>query len=348
MEFVVTTATGQLAGITVIEFEAIGPVPFACSLLGDLGASVTRIVRPLRARNALPGDLADMGRSSGTTIEIDLKESEGVEAARSLVAESDVLIEGFRPGTLERLGLGPEVVCGRTPELIYARVTGWGQEGPYSSMAGHDINYIGLAGALHAMGPESRPTPPLNLLGDYAGGALYAVIGILAALAERERTGKGQIIDAAMVDGTSALLAPIRSMQQIGMWTGQRQSNLLDGGAPFYRTYRTADDKFVAVGALEQQFFDAMLDGLGIDATSTPDRLDQGSWPELALILEERFASRTQAEWQEVFDGTDACVTPVLAMDETPDHPHNSYRRSMVTVDGVDRPTPAPRFSTVL
>ncbi len=340
-----TEASGPLSDISVIEFESIGPVPYACSLLSDLGAKVTTIVRPNGAKNALPGNLADMGRSSGSAVALDLKHADGVAAAMSLLAEADVLIEGLRPGTLERLGLGPDVVCGASPRLVYARVTGWGQDGPYAKMAGHDINYIGLAGALHAIGPESRPMPPLNLLGDYAGGALYAVVGILAAITERSQTGRGKVVDAAMVDGASALLAPIRTMQQIGMWTEHRQSNLLDGGAPFYRTYRTADDRFMAVGALEPAFFDALLFGLGIDPESIPDRLDRQHWSEIASVFESVFGYKTQAEWQEVFDGTDACVTPVLELSEMGDHPHNAYRNAIVAVDGVDRPAPAPRFA---
>lgn len=344
MEFAVTQAEGPLAGISVIEFEAIGPVPYACSLLADLGASVTRIVRPEGSKNALPGNLADMGAGDGTEIALDLKQAEGVAAARSLIDEADVMVEGFRPGTVERLGLGPDVVCETSPGLIFTRVTGWGQDGPYATMAGHDINYIGLAGALHAIGPPDRPIPPLNLLGDYAGGALYAVIGILAALHERSRTGRGQVIDAAMVDGASCLLAPIRTMQQIGMWSDERQTNLLDGGAPFYRTYRTGDGEFVAVGALEPAFFDALLVGLGIDPASIPDRLDQRSWPEITSVFESAFASKTQAEWQDIFDGTDACVTPVLRLSEMDDHPHNAHRRAIIDDDGIARPTPAPRF----
>lgn len=344
MEFAVTQAEGPLAGISVVEFEAIGPVPYACSLLADLGASVTRIVRPEGSKNALPGELADMGRGTGTQIALDLKHAEGVAAARSLIDEADVLIEGFRPGTLERLGFGPAIVCETSPGLIFTRVTGWGQDGPYATMAGHDINYIGLAGALHAIGPQDRPIPPLNLLGDYAGGALYAVIGILAALNERSRTGRGQVIDVAMVDGASSLLAPIRTMQQIGMWSDERQTNLLDGGAPFYRTYRTADGEFMAVGALEPAFFDALLEGLEIDPASIPDRLDQRNWPELASTFERTFEGKTQVEWQDIFDGTDACVTPVLRLSEMDDHPHNAHRNAIVAVDGIDRPAPAPRF----
>lgn len=340
-----TETSGPLSGVTVVEFEAIGPVPYACALLADLGASVTRIVRPEGAKNLLPGALADMGDSSGSSVAVDLKDQEGLAVALSLVSGADVLVEGFRPGTLERLGLGPEVVCEAAPTIVYARVTGWGQEGPYAHMAGHDINYIGLAGALHAIGPAEQPIPPLNLLGDYAGGALYAVIGILAALNERSRTGKGQVIDVSMVDGASALLAPIRTMQQMGLWNDERHANLLDGGAPFYRTYRTSDGRFVAVGALEPAFYAALLDGLGIETTAIPDRLDPKSWRDLTVLFERTFASKTQAQWQEIFDGTDACVTPVLPMSEMQDHPHNAHRKAIVTDNGVERPSPAPRFS---
>lgn len=336
---------GALAGVSVIEFEAIGPVPFACSLLTDLGATVTRIVRPDGAKNGLPGSLAEMTHGSGEAIAVDLKRPEGVAAALSHLAHADVLIEGFRPGTMERLGLGPDIVCEMSPGIIYTRVTGWGQDGPYASMAGHDINYIGLSGALYAMGPQNRPIPPLNLLGDYAGGALYGVIGILAAITERSRTGAGQIVDVAMVDGASSLLGPIRKMSQIGMWIDERQANLLDGGAPFYRTYGTADGEFVAVGSLEPSFYDALLLGLDVDPSSIPDRLDPRNWQELASMFEEAFAAKTRAEWQEVFDGTDACVTPVVRMAEMHRHPHNAHRNAILTEEGVDRPAPAPRFS---
>lgn len=342
-----SAADTPLAGISVVEFEAIGPVPYAADLLTDLGATVTKITRPTGAKNPLPGELSHMVEGRGTAVQIDLKDPAGVVSALSLIADSDVLIEGFRPGTLERLGLGPDVACDANPGLIYARVTGWGQEGPYALMAGHDINYIGLAGALHAIGPIERPMPPLNLLGDYAGGALYAVIGILAALTERSRTGIGKVIDAAMVDGASALLAPIRTMQQLGLWSDERQANLLDGGAPFYRTYRTSDGEFMAVGALEPAFFEALLVGLAIDSETVPDRLDPRSWPELATRFEAEFASRSQAEWQETFDGTDACVTPVLRMADMGGHPHNAYREAVITQSEVERPAPAPRFSDI-
>ncbi len=345
MEFPVTRVGGPLDGISVVEFEAIGPVPFACALLADLGATLTRIVRPAGPKNPLHGDVSKMGAATGSAIAIDLKTPEGVGVARALLAGADVLIEGFRPGTLERLGLGPDVVCEMSPTIIYTRVTGWGQDGPYASMAGHDINYIGLSGALYAMGPEDRPIPPLNLLGDYAAGALYAVVGILAAITERSRTGTGQVVDVAMVDGASSLLGPIRMMRQMGLWTDDRQANLLDGGAPFYRTYRTADGEFVAVGALEPAFYDALLNGLEFDPASIPDRLDPRNWSELASMFEAAFDSKTQAEWQEVFDGTDACVTPVLRMGEMDSHRHNAHRVAIVTVDGSPRPAPSPRFS---
>jgi alpha-methylacyl-CoA racemase len=286
-----------------------------------------------------------MAHGFDDAVAVDLKQPEGVDTALSLLTDADVLIEGFRPGTMERLGLGPDVVCEMSPGIIYTRVTGWGQEGPYASMAGHDINYIGLSGALYAIGPVDRPVPPLNLLGDYAGGALYGVIGILAAITERSRTGAGQIVDVAMVDGTSSLLGPILSMSNIGMWVDERQANLLDGGAPFYRTYGTADGEFVAVGALEPAFYDALLLGLEVDPSSIPDRMDPRNWPDLASMFEEVFAAKTQEEWQEIFDGTDACVTPVLRMSEMGSHPHNAYRNAILTEDGVDRPAPAPRFS---
>lgn len=339
-----TSSNGPLAGVVVVEFEAIGPVPFACGILVDMGATVVRIQRPSGSGSQLPSSLTSTAAAAGDEVAIDLKTDAGREQALGLLADADVLVEGFRPGTLERLGLGPDAIVDMNPGLVYARVTGWGQHGEYASMAGHDINYIGLAGVLAAIGPSDRPVPPLNLVGDYGGGAMYAVCGILAALVERSRTGLGQVIDIAMVDGAASLMGPIRSLLNNGVWIEDRQANLLDGGAPFYRTYGTSDGGFVAVGALEPAFYSAMLAGLGIEETEIPDRFNPQNWDELTELFSEVFATRSRREWQEIFDGTDACVTPVLSLSEVADHPHNLERGALVSgLDGA-RPAPAPRF----
>ena len=296
------TGTGPLSGLSIVAFDAIGPVPLACSMLSDMGASILTIERP-RTESALPGGLTATSRPvKGSTIGIDLKRPAGVQAVLKLLSVADVLIEGFRPGVLERLGLGPDVVREANERIVYARVTGWGQEGPYSSMAGHDINYLGLTGVLDAVGTPKRPLPPLNLVGDYAGGTMFAIVGILAALFERGTTGLGRVVDVAMVDGAAALFGPIRKLADAGVWRDGRQSNLLDGGAPFYRTYRTSDDRFMAVGALEPGFYDAFVSGLGLDQQDLPDRFNPDNWEDLADRFALVFGSRTRDEWQEVFD----------------------------------------------
>lgn len=339
------TGTGPLSGLSIVAFDAIGPVPLACSMLSDMGASILTIERP-RTESALPGGLTATSRPvKGSTIGIDLKRPAGVQAVLKLLSVADVLIEGFRPGVLERLGLGPDVVREANERIVYARVTGWGQEGPYSSMAGHDINYLGLTGVLDAVGTPKRPLPPLNLVGDYAGGTMFAIVGILAALFERGTTGLGRVVDVAMVDGAAALFGPIRKLADAGVWRDGRQSNLLDGGAPFYRTYRTSDDRFMAVGALEPGFYAAFVSGLGLDQQDLPDRFNPDNWEDLADRFALVFGSRTRDEWQEVFDDTDACVTPVLTMGEVMDHPHNVDRGAIVSVEGESGPAPAPRFS---
>jgi alpha-methylacyl-CoA racemase len=260
------------------------------------------------------------------TVAVDLKTEEGEEVVRSLINSADVVIEPFRPGTTERLGIGPDQFADSNPALIYVRLTGWGQSGPYATMAGHDINYIGLTGALEAIGEPGRPLPPLNLLGDYAGGSLFAIVRILAALVERSHTGVGAIIDAAMIDGVSTLLTPIKDLASLGAWVEERSSNLLDGGAPFYRTYETSDERFVAVGALEPAFYTAFVSGLGLDETDLPNRFDPENWQQLATIFGEAFSRGSREYWQDVFDGTDACVTPVLSMSESAGHPQNRTR----------------------
>ena len=330
-----TFERAPLEGITVIEFAGIGPVPFACGLLADLGARVIRIERP-RGSSGLPGGLDRLGADERVVVELDLKDEVDLATAVRLCTGADIVAEGFRPGVAERLGIGPESLMSEQPGLIYVRVTGWGQSGPYASMAGHDINYIGLAGVLAAIG-EERPVPPLNIIGDYAGGALYAVIGALAALVERAVTGTGRVVDAAMVDGAASLMAPIAALRSLGLWTERRAANLLDGGAPFYRTYETADGRYMAVGALEPAFYHALVHGLGLGDDHLPDRHDPANWELLSERFGTVFEQRTQAAWCDVFDGTDACVTPVLWASEVSDHPHNRERGL------IDEAGPHPR-----
>ena len=339
-----TEGPGPLVGINVIACEAIGPVPFACNHLADLGATVTRIVRTSPGDNRLPEVLTSILEPAGETVALDLKDAQGRDAALNLIDGADVLIEGFRPGTMERLGLGPEVVLKRNAGIVYARVTGWGQTGPYASMAGHDINYIGLAGVLHAIGSGETPIPPLNLVGDYAGGSMYAISGVLAALVERNMSGTGSVIDIAMVDGAGALLGPMRTMLNSGTWRDERASNMLDGGAPFYRAYRTSDGKHMAVGALEPAFYLAFVAGLGLDVDALPDRLDPRNWEDLGETFASVFAEKSRDDWCAVFDGSDACVTPVLSMSEVMTHRHNEVRGALVQSVGGLRPAPAPRF----
>lgn len=323
----VATSPKPLAGITVIELAGLGPAPLACTMLADMGCDVIRVERVSQSANSLDTRLSGIGVRPRTTIAVDLKSDDGRDVVRSLIDTADVLIEGFRPGTAERLGVGPDGFKDTNPGLIYVRVTGWGQDGPYATMAGHDINYIGLSGALAAIGAESRPIPPLNLLGDYAGGTMFAVVGVLAALVERSRTGRGATIDTAMIDGVSSLLTPIRDLAELGAWEEERSSNLLDGGAPFYRTYATSDGGFMAVGALEPAFYSALVTGLGIDEASLPNRFDPDSWGELADLFGDVFAGSTRGHWQRMFEDTDACVTPVLTMSESAGHPQNASRQ---------------------
>jgi alpha-methylacyl-CoA racemase len=335
-----------LTGISVVELAGIGPGPFAASLLAELGADVVRIERPAAAANGLPGGLDRIGIRDRLVIEADLKSPGGLGIVRSLIAHADVAIEGFRPGVAERLGVGPDDMCAANRALVYARMTGWGQDGPYAAMAGHDINYIGLAGVLGAIGPDD-PVPPLNLVGDYGGGGMFAVAGILAALVARSQTGEGTVLDVAMVDGAAKLLEPIRDLLNVGLWSEHRGTNLLDGGAPFYRAYHTSDGGFVAVGALEPSFYDALVSGLGLDPGVLPDRMDPANWDDLTQRFATVFATRTRDEWSETFDGTDACVTPVLGMSEVGSHRHNAARDALVPGPHGPVPARAPRFTTV-
>jgi len=341
--------SGPLQGVRVVELAGIGPVPFACMLLADLGADVIRVdsVQPGElAGQGHPGDFVSRGRRS---IVLDLKSAAGVDVLLRLVETADMLVEGFRPGVMERLGAGPEPCLERNPRLIYGRMTGWGQHGPLSAEAGHDINYIALTGALDAIGrSDSGPVPPLNLLGDLAGGSMYLIMGLLAALHEREHSGRGQVIDAAITDGVISLMTFIHAMQATGLWEGEgRQSHLLDGGAPFYDTYQCADGKWLSVGPIEPRFHDRMMAVLGLphDISSFAGQMDQTQWPRRREELQKAFRTRTRDEWVERFRGTDACVAPVLTSEEAMSDPHNTARQSCIERNGLRQCAPAPRFS---
>ncbi|WP_370326748.1 CaiB/BaiF CoA transferase family protein [Euzebya sp.] len=343
-----TAPAGPLAGVRVLEVQGIGPGPFAAMVLADLGADVIRIDRTAAGGLTLegpPGQGHDVMGRSRRSVAVDLKQARGVELVLQLVATADVLIEGFRPGVAERLGIGPDACHAVNPGLVYGRMTGWGQDGPWASMAGHDLDYIALTGALAGIGDADAPPPvPLNLIGDFGGGGMLLVVGVLAALQQRHASGRGQVVDAAMVDGSALLMAMFSGMASMGLWnTRARHANLLDGGAPFYSTYACADGH-VAVGALEPQFYAALLDGLDLDAEEWP-QYDMARWPDLRARLAEIFAGADRAHWEAVFSGTDACVAPVLALHEAPDHPHLAARGTFVEVDGVVQPAPAPRFS---
>lgn len=332
---------GVLSGLHVVEFAAIGPVPWTGMLLADLGASVVRIERP---GSQAERDTLGAVRRGRMQVELDLKSPDGRAAAGRLIAQADVLLEGLRPGVMERLGLGPDAALELNPRLVYGRMTGWGQDGPMAQQAGHDINYIALSGALHAIGGKDKPVPPLNLIGDFGGGGAFLVIGLLAALWQVRSSGRGQVVDAAMVDGSAALMAMIYSRLLLGQWTDQRASNALDGGVPWYDTYRTADDKFMAVGALEPQFYEELIDRLGL-AGSVPDRKDPQSWPMIRQRLAEVFASRTRDEWARHFAGSDACVSPVLSLAEAPHDAHLASRGTFANWNGGHVPASAPRFN---
>jgi alpha-methylacyl-CoA racemase len=335
---------GPLAGVTVVELAGIGPVPFAGMVLADLGAEVVRVDRPD------PGPLAAVLGTDPTSrgkdsIVVNLKQAAGVGVVLRLAAASDILIEGHRPGVAERLGIGPDECLSRNPALVYGRMTGWGQTGPLAATAGHDINYLAVSGTLAAIGPFDRPIPPLNLVADYGGGAMVLLVGILAALTHARASGKGQVVDAAMVDGSALLASVFRGLLASASWIEQRESNLLDGGAPFYRTYRTRDDRFMAVGALEPQFFAALVAGLGLDPSEVGDQYDRSCWKAMSARFEEAFGSRNRAEWVGRFSGTDACVSPVLTFSESLADTHLAARGTFVNVDGISQPAPAPRFS---
>ncbi len=336
---------GPLSGVRVVEIASLAPAPFGCMILADLGAEVLRVDRAERCgpQAQPPRDPLARGRHS---VGLNLKDPAAIDVLLRLLDDADVLVEGFRPGVAERLGFGPELCTQRNPRLVYARMTGWGQDGPLAPTAGHDIDYIAISGALGTIGRAGeRPVPPVNLVGDFGGGGMLLAVGILAALVDRASSGRGQIVDAAMVDGSALLTSFIYGLRAAGGWQDEHGTNLLDGGAPFYDTYATSDGQYMAVGALEPQFYAALLRGLGLDAADLPAQLDRSGWPVLRQRFADVFASRTRTEWEEVFAGTDACVAPVLGMAEAARHPQAAARHAFVDVGGVTQPAPAPRFS---
>lgn len=336
--------SGPLAGLRVVELAGIGPGPFAAMHLGDLGADVVRVDRPGPSGPGID-PAQDVTHRNKRSLCLDLKAAGAAEAVLGLAERADVLIEGYRPGVAERLGVGPDPCLARNPRLVYGRMTGWGQDGPLADRAGHDIGYVAVTGALGAIGPaDGPPAVPANLLGDYAGGALYLVVGVLAALHHARATGEGQVVDAAIVDGTAHLSAMLHGLLAAGAWQDRREANLLDGGAPYYAVYATSDGGHMAVGALEPRFYAEFTRLLGI-AEEAPDRADPARWPELRELIAARFASRTRAEWTAVFADSDACVAPVLSLREARDHPHLAARGTFVEPGGVPQPAPAPRFS---
>lgn len=337
---------GPLSGIKVVEFAGIGPGPMCAMLLADLGADVVRIERQGSELGVPKTPAHDVLRRNRQCLTLDLKTEAGLVAARALVARADALIEGSRPGVMERLGLGPEACLAANPRLVYGRMTGWGQDGPLAHAAGHDLNYIAITGALHATGRRGHPpTPPLNLVGDFGGGALYLAFGLACALLEAQRSGIGQVVDAAMTEGASSMMAVFHGLYAAGRWELDRGANILDSGAFFYDCYECSDGKWVSVAAIEPKFYALLIDALEIEAETLPPQHDKARWPEGHAILAARFAEKTQAEWCALLEGTDACFAPVLSLAEAPNHHHMQARGAFVEVDGITQPAPAPRFS---
>jgi alpha-methylacyl-CoA racemase len=333
-------ASGPLAGFRIVEFAGIGPGPFACMMLADMGAEVITLDRVGASKN-LKG-VATRGRK---VVELDLKDKAAVAQVLDLLANADALIEGFRPGVMERLGLGPDVVLARNPRLVYGRMTGWGQEGPLANAAGHDINYISITGALAAIGPKERPVPPLNLVGDFGGGALYLVVGVLAALLEASRSGKGQVVDTAMCDGAASLMSMFFDLAANGRWAEGRDQNFLDGGAHFYGVYECACGHFISIGSIEPQFYALLREHADLTEADFDAQWDRKAWPALKEKLTKVFKSKTREDWCKIMEGTDICFAPILTMAEAPKHPHMAARNVFVERHGVTQPTPAPRFS---
>jgi alpha-methylacyl-CoA racemase len=338
---------GPLAGVTVVELAGIGPGPFCGMMLADMGAEVIRVDRADKVGGGdpdrPPADLNGRGRRS---IAVDLKNPDGVGVVLDLVGRADALIEGFRPGVAERLGIGPDECLARNPKLVYGRMTGWGQDGPLATAAGHDINYIALAGALEPIGRRGQaPVPPLNLIGDYGGGGMLLAFGLACALFEAQRSGRGQVVDAAMVDGAAVLMTMFHALRAMGVWADERGTNMLDTGAHYYDVYETADGKYVSIGSIEPQFYAELLRLTGLEGEELPWQNDRAEWPALKERMAAIFRTRTRAEWCDLMEGTDVCFAPVLSIPEAVEHPHNAHRRTFVDVAGIPQPAPAPRFS---
>jgi alpha-methylacyl-CoA racemase len=333
-------ASGPLSGTRIVEFAGIGPGPFACMMLADMGAEVVTLDR-IGAKKNLKS-VAGRGRK---VVELDLKDKASIAKVLDLLSNADALIEGFRPGVMERLGLGPDVVLAKNPKLVYGRMTGWGQEGPLAQAAGHDINYISVTGALAAIGTAEKPVPPLNLVGDFGGGALYLVVGVLAALLEASKSGKGQVVDAAMCDGAASLMSMFFDLAAAGRWVEGREQNFLDGGAHFYGIYECSCGHFISIGSIEPQFYALLRQHAGLTDADFDAQMDRKAWPALREKLTDLFKSKTREDWCQIMEGTDICFAPILTMAEAPKHPHNAARKIFVERHGVTQPAPAPRFS---
>jgi alpha-methylacyl-CoA racemase len=333
-------ASGPLAGFRIVEFAGIGPGPFACMLLADMGAEVITLDRVGAKKNLKA--VAVRGRK---VVELDLKDKGAIAQVLDLLGNADALVEGFRPGVMERLGLGPDVVLARNPKLVYGRMTGWGQDGPLAQAAGHDINYISVTGALAAIGTKEKPVPPLNLVGDFGGGALYLVVGVLAALLEASKSGKGQVVDTAMCDGAASLMSMFFDMKATGRWIEGREGNFLDGGAHFYGVYECSCGNFISIGSIEPQFYALLREHADLSETCFDAQMDRKAWPELKAKLTDVFKTKTRDDWCKIMEGTDICFAPILTMADAPKHPHMAAREVFVTRHGVTQPAPAPRFS---
>jgi len=332
---------GPLSGVKIVEFAGIGPGPFCGMLLSDLGADVVRIDR-VGGRGGAKSDVTSRGRRS---LALDLKDPAAIETCLKLMEKADAVFEGFRPGVMERLGLGPDVALKRNPKIVYGRMTGWGQFGPYAQAAGHDINYISIVGALHAIGTADKPIPPLNLVGDFGGGALYLAFGLLAGVIHARATGQGQVIDCAMTDGAASLMSMFYGMKASGVWSDEREANMLDGGAHFYGTYQCSDGKWISLGSIEPQFYALLLEKAGLTDPAFQAQMHRGEWPALKAKLSAAIKTKTQSQWCEIMDASDVCFGPVLGLVDAPNHPHNAARKTFVEVEGVVQPAPAPRFS---
>ena len=334
---------GPLSGYKIVEIAGIGPGPFCAMMLADLGAEIVRVDRKSSAGARTKFDILNRGRKS---IAVDLKNADGIETVLRLIEKADALIEGFRPGVMERLGLGPEACLARNPRLVFGRMTGWGQDGPLAHAAGHDINYVSLTGALHAIGRKGEtPVPPLNLVGDFGGGGMMLALGIVSALLETQKSGKGQVVDAAMTDGSAALMGIIYGLKQAGIWSNEKGTNLLDGGAHFYDSYACADGKWVSIGSIEPQFYALLLEKTGVTDPAFQNQMDKDQWPALKAKLAEVLKTKTRDEWCAIMEGSDVCFAPILDMDEAPEHPHNKSRETFIQIEGVTQHAPAPRFS---